>query len=131
MKLIEEPSCELLRQPRPNESEFRYLKKATDQDSKEVRRRINAYFSNIPKEGQNQLKRTINYDFKAGYLELLTHQIFYNLGYKIQEHPIIEGMDVKPDYLAKNENYQFFIECKKFENLSDQGALNLMLKTKF
>ena len=120
MILFKEPIKPCLRQIKPNESDFRFLQKSTIEFARITRDRLNSYFSNVVAGSKKGLKSRFNQDFTSAYFELLIHQLFFNNGFSIEEHPDIPNTVKKPDYLVMKGYDELYVECKEFKDLSDE-----------
>ncbi|NDU99234.1 hypothetical protein [Spirosoma terrae] len=89
-----------------------------------VRERLNNWFDRYPEPGKKQLKRDFQTQFEPAFFELFIHELFFQQGFTLTTHPILPNSTKKPDFLAKKDNIEIYIEARvAFDETNEEKLL--------
>ena len=117
-----------------SESHFEFLNKSNKPVFHEIRNKMENWIENYPIEERDELISRIrsNNDqhFLSAFFELVLHQLFLTLGFKIEVHPQIDNIEKHPDFLISDKNKnEFYLEAvittdKTQKQLAQESILN-------
>ena len=94
------------------ETTYDYLCRSSNTQAKWVRDTLNIWFSKIKDGDKPEIERRIKTEFESIFSEMLVHNLFTNLGYKLEEHPEISGTTKRPDFKAVKGEENIYLEVK-------------------
>ena len=73
------------------------------------------WFAQYPNEHRELLRTSFTDSDQGQHLgawwELYTYSLYRCLGYSIEIHPKLDGVDTTPDFLATRDTRSFYVEC--------------------
>ena len=110
--------------PKKNfESDYEYLLRSGRDESENVRKLIDDWYSHYPKNEKKRLKIGLNSkndkNFNQTFYELYIYSLCQQLDYSLIPHPNICDVITHPDFLCKNKKgEEFFLEATTSDELS-------------
>jgi len=81
---------------------------------------INEWFDNYPETDKAEFKKRFKKEFSSSLYELFIHELFTKQGFCLESHPLLENSSKRPDFLAKGNGIEFFIEVKEATDKTDE-----------
>lgn len=131
LKLFAQTTTDLEGPSNHNDDPFRYYEKSSRKDIRLIRELLNRWFSNYPKEHQRELKASFKKHFDDSFYELFLHQLFRDLGYKVEIHPKLSNSDKRPDFLIKKGNQEIYVEAKITSGKSNKQKAFVRMRDQF
>jgi len=95
-----------------NEDSYSYFNNSARTEIIEMRKEMEAWFSEYPEPDKKDLKYTFINDFDAGFFELFLFILFKKMGYAIKIHPSVPSSQKQPDFLISGHGEEFYLEAK-------------------
>ena len=98
-----------------SESTYSFLNRAAGERWSRVRTLLENWFAQYPNEHRELLRTSFTDSDQGQHLgawwELYTYSLYRCLGYSIEIHPKLDGVDTTPDFLATRDTRSFYVEC--------------------
>jgi hypothetical protein len=107
----------------PNERSYSFLNRSGIEKFGVVREKLNKWFGHYPEPEQYELKRRMQSkeQFFDAFFELYMHEFFFNKGFQLSVHPILENTSKQPDFwVTKEKELNFYLEVKVVHDESDE-----------
>ncbi|MGV3588328.1 MAG: hypothetical protein ACO1OF_15090 [Adhaeribacter sp.] len=95
-----------------NENAYDFYNRSSRKDIGIIRELLNSWFKNIPDGEKKELKSRFRNEFDSSFYELFLHQLFLNLGFRVEIHPSVPNSPNKPDFLIIKDNLEIYVEAK-------------------
>jgi nucleoid DNA-binding protein len=119
MKLFENKIRTDKKPAKHNDNEFDFFDRSDSDEARVVRGVLNAWFDNYPKNEKSEFKKRFGKEFSSSLYELFIHELFIKQGFTLEPHPKLENSSEKPDFLAKGNGLEFYIEVKESTDKTD------------
>lgn len=118
-----------------SESTFQFLNRSSKRRFSEVRKLINKWYSNFPREHRQDLKSRIksgdDSSFNSAFFELYLHEFLKKLEYSVEIHPNVSGINSRPDFLVTKNDEEFYLEATCSEQRSASEEAKEKIKNTF
>lgn len=107
----------------PNERTYSFLNRSGLQEFGLVREKLNKWFEHYPESEQYELKKRMQSkdQFSDAFFELYMHEFFFNKGFHLSVHPVLEITSKQPDFWVEKEWVpNFYLEVKVVHDESDE-----------
>lgn len=120
LKLFEKKIRKDMKPSKNSDDKYDFLDRSGRKFSERIRNELNKWFSNLPKNEQNTMKRRFKTEFNSAFFELFLHELFIRMGYELTIHPDISESSNHPDFLVEKENIKFYLEATVNNDLSNE-----------
>ncbi|OWZ82770.1 hypothetical protein [Natranaerobius trueperi] len=131
MDLFENKIREYLGPAAHSEDTYNYLDRSARKYAENIRCELNKWFSNLPEEEKEKMKRRFTTEYHSAFFELFLHEFFSRLGFSLTFHPEINGTTRRPDFLVENDKIQFLLEATVNTDLSNEEEKQEKVKQVF
>ena len=131
MKLFEEKKRNDMAPKNHLDDTYDFLDRSGRKFAERIRNELNNWFEHLPEEEKNTIKRRFQTEYESAFFELLLHELFIRLGYKLTIHPEIPESSSRPDFLVENKNLKFYLEATVNRDLSDKEKSKKKIKKKY
>jgi len=131
MKLFEDKMRNNYKPASSGEDAYTYYDNNEQEKIVDVRELLNKWFANYPDENKLELQHSFKNSFYNAFYELFIHETFYCQGYTLQVHPLLENSSKRPDFLAKKDKQEFYIEATTVSYITDEEGRRENFKQKF
>mgnify|MGYP006285692661 FL=1 len=128
MKLFQNKQRDYFGPANHSDDTYDFLNRSARDYAERVREELNKWFSNLPKEEKETMKRRFKTEFISAFFELFLHELYLKLGYDITIHPKIKGTSNCPDFLVKKDNIKFILEATVNTDLSNEEKRQKAIK---
>ena len=98
-----------------SESTYSYLNRAVGERWARVRTLLEDWFAQYPDEHKAELRKRFGMSDQGTHLgawwELYIYSLYRHLGYSIEIHPKLDGIDTTPDFLVTLSGDSMYVEC--------------------
>ncbi|OBH14741.1 hypothetical protein A9X04_13840 [Mycobacterium sp. E3247] len=98
-----------------SESTYSFLNRAAGEKFSRIRSLLEDWFTHYPDEHKEQLRNSLTVSDQGLHLgawwELYTYSLYRCLGYSIEIHPSLDGVETRPDFLVTRESQSMYVEC--------------------
>jgi hypothetical protein len=98
-----------------SESTYSYLNRAAGERWARVRTLLEDWFAHYPNEHKAELRKRFGMSDQGTHLgawwELYMYSLYRRLGYSIEIHPKLAGVDTTPDFLVTLGGDSMYVEC--------------------
>lgn len=99
--------------PAPNNhNEYQYYDESSRKEIGLIREVLNDWFARYPEGGQAELRARFEREFQDPFYELLIHELLRRHNFELQPHPTLDWTNRHPEFLATNNEAQFYVEAK-------------------
>jgi hypothetical protein len=119
MKLFENKIRTDKKPAKHNDNTFDFFDRSDSEKSKVIREVLNAWFDNYPQDEKPEFKKRFRKEFSSSLYELFIHELFTKQGFTLESHPILKNSSKRPDFLAKGNGIEFYIEVKEATDKTD------------
>lgn len=109
-----------LTEPTHKETELEFLERYGRPDIELRRQILNSWFSNYPKNSRKELFSRLEKSFSTAIYELFIHELFIQQGFELEVHPALPNSQKHPDFLAKKDGVEFYIEASEAKKSTPQ-----------
>lgn len=108
-----------------SESVYHHLNIGDRIEEKEVRAKLEHWFSNYPISEQDEFvkrfKTNHNIQLHSAFFELVMHEVLLRLGYKVTIHPKLDDKTSRPDFLVQSKSgEEFYLEVVTFTGMTKE-----------
>lgn len=100
------------RPKRQRESEFAYLNSSTRKLVTAAREFLEEWFDSFPEDGKSDLRARFrssdNAQHQSAFWELYLHELFSQVGFRLEVHPDVKGTPNHPDFLVSENGVSLF-----------------------
>ncbi|MBZ5507267.1 MAG: hypothetical protein LAO78_17545 [Acidobacteriia bacterium] len=98
-----------------SEPEFTYLNQSARPSVYALRGILEEWFQHFPRAAQTDLRSRFrdssNSQHYGAFFELYVHELLIRAGYAVVVHPVLDNVNTRPDFLARNPNgAEFYVE---------------------
>jgi len=107
----------------PGERSYSFLNRSGLEKFGVVREKLNTWFGHYPESEQYELKKRMQSktQFYDAFFEIYMHEFFYNKGFHLSVHPLLEITSKQPDFwVAHGKVPNFYLEVKVVHDESDE-----------
>jgi len=103
--------------PRVSEDAYSYLNRLAGEEGFRIRSMLEDWFAQYDANAKEKVRlRTAFIDKKqdahlGAWWELYTYSLYRRLGYSIEVHPKLDGVDTAPDFLVTRDAESMYVEC--------------------
>jgi hypothetical protein len=102
-----------------NDNSFDFFDRSDSEKGKVIREVLNSWFANYPENEKAEFKKRFRKEFSSSLYELFIHELFIKQGFELESHPKLKGSTKRPDFLAKGNGIEFYIEVKEATDKTD------------
>jgi hypothetical protein len=106
--------------------DFDYLNKSARPGVEVIRQTLEDWFSRYQEAHRAELRaqfRADNYQHRSAHFELVLHELLLRLGVTMEVHPVVEGTNRRPDFLATSPNGEkWYLEAVLATNQTREEA---------
>ncbi|MCL5247576.1 hypothetical protein M4I21_17270 [Cellulophaga sp. 20_2_10] len=119
MKLFEDKIRTDKKPAKHNDNTFDFFDRSDSEKGKVIREVLNAWFDNYPQDEKPEFKKRFRKEFSSSLYELFIHELFTKQGFTLESHPILKNSSNRPDFLARGNGIEFYIEVKEATDKTD------------
>ena len=119
MKLFEDKLRTDKKPANHNDNTYDFFDRSDSEKGEVIRKVLNSWFDNYPKNEKSEFKKRFRKEFSSSLYELFIHELFTKQGFTLESHPELENSSKRPDFLAKGNGIEFYIEVKEATDKSD------------
>jgi len=102
-----------------NDNSFDFFDRSDSEKGKVIREVLNSWFANYPENEKSEFKKRFQKEFSSSLYELFIHELFIKQGFELESHPKLKNSTKRPDFLAKGNGIEFYIEVKEATDKTD------------
>ncbi|WKB81887.1 hypothetical protein QYR09_02350 [Cellulophaga lytica] len=119
MKLFEDKIRTDKKPAKYNDNTYDFFDRSDSEKGKVIRGVLNDWFDNYPQVEKSEFKKRFRKEFSSSLYELFIHELFTKQGFTLESHPILKNSSNRPDFLAKGNGIEFYIEVKEATDKTD------------
>ncbi|GGX10135.1 hypothetical protein [Aquimarina muelleri] len=119
MKLFEDKIRTDIKPAKHNDNTYDFFDRSDSEKGRVIREVLNSWFDNYPQDEKSEFKKRFRKEFSSSLYELFIHELFTKQGFKLESHPILKNSSNRPDFLAKKNGFEFYIEVKEATDKTD------------
>lgn len=119
MKLFENKTRTDKKPASHNDNTFDFFDRSDSVKGEVIREVLNRWFENYPMDEKAEFKKRFRKEFSSSLYELFIHELFSKQGFTLESHPKLENSSKRPDFLAKGNGIEFYIEVKEATDKTD------------
>ena len=110
-----------------NETQFEFYNRSARKDISIIRSKLNDWFLKIPESEKKEFKSRFKNTFDDTFYELFLFNLFQDLGFTIEIHPVVPNSSKRPDFLIRKDKLEIYVEAKISKDKSaEQEAFERM-----
>jgi len=90
---------------------FDFLDRSSIKEIATIRDTLNGWYGRYPKNEKAELKARFPKSFNPTLYELFIHELFTRQGFILEVHPAVPGSTKNPDFLARKNGQELYIEA--------------------
>lgn len=98
------------------DGQFKFLNRVSGSYWDQVRDLIEDWFSRLPSDAQTDVRGRLrskdDRQVAGAFFELYLHECLLRMGYEVTCHPVLEGTNRRPDFLAEKSGRAIYIEAR-------------------
>lgn len=102
-----------------NDNTFDFFDRSDSEKGQVIREVLNSWFANYPENEKAEFKNRFRKEFSSSLYELFIYELFTKQGFKLESHPKLKNSTKRPDFLAKGNGLEFYIEVKEATDRTD------------
>lgn len=119
MKLFQDKIRTDIKPAKHNDNAFDFFDRSNSEKGKVIREVLNTWFDNYSQSDKPEFKKRFRKEFSSSLYELFIHELFTKQGFTLESHPILKNSSDRPDFLAKGNGIEFYIEVKEATDKTD------------
>jgi len=119
MKLFEDKIRTDKNPAKHKDNTFDFFDRSDSQKGEVIRELLNVWFDNYPHDEKFEFKKRFRNEFSSSLYELFIHELFTKQGFTLESHPVLKNSSNRPDFLAKGNGIEFYIEVKEATDKTD------------
>jgi len=109
-----------------SEPDFEYINRSGRFAAGAIRVLLEDWFSRYPKQSKDELRSRFrsrdNVQHLSAFFELYVHELLLVQGYEVEVHPELGATSRRPDFLARSNRQEVYVEAVVATNSSSQEA---------
>lgn len=119
MKLFEDKIRTDKKPAKHIDNSYDFFDRSDSEKGKVIREVLNSWFDNYPENEKAEFKKRFRKEFSSSLYELFIYELFTKQGFKLESHPELKNSTRRPDFLAKGNGLEFYIEVKEATDRTD------------